>query len=932
MKKIESPYSCLYWIIVFLFVSFTSYGQTIADDDDDYVVLVSKKFNKGNWKEGKELLDKGIKESPTNSDLIMLLGKYYHQAKVYDKARYELVKAIEITPTNIDAKEILINVEMETKRYSSAICYVNELLEVSPYAKRLWKKKIELYTLQGNQREADRLRKRLFYIFPADVELKQDYVYALEVEANQSKEVGDFDKSIELSKQLLREFPTDVEYYLEIINNYLKVGDTYNALSFTDRGLHLFPTNKKLIEKKIGILEELMRYDELLAFLKHNRLKEKYDYYLLEIARNKKMQDPFALYSNVLKNSPSNEEAFNYVFNYLIGNQQYEEALTVLSSYKRVKGESKTLTLKELQVYTRLGNSAKIRSLTKSLYHQDNSDVDIVSAYEKVVLEEAKGYMLEERYDDAINQWLLIGNSNDEEIKHLAEVGLYQAYSKKGDYNSALHILNTWDPVETKDYSVLQKKSELYFKKRNYLAALSAYEEIFVNALPEQRVFYLKGYEELCTAIVKSKNEDFLYQESLHIVKRWLVQDPTNKTALKYAFNLSIQVKETTEEALGYLQIGVQTYPEEVFFKAKLAEFEGKKVEDYAPIYAALILELEKTPYHELLLDTYAEISEKYGMQLIKENKVELVIEKMNEALTYLPTSRALKYIKGLALEKQKKYAEAYEYQSFYEPSLIELKDFKEHLRFLKTKVAKNEINMQYLSSKLEADSKTSRSIASFDYTHHGINNSYTAGINYTGREQGRGIQGYVDWTKSWKKRVNSVVSVAFADAFFPKLAVNGSIAKEFDILNGLAFEIGGGYRKFQDDPTDTINKDNLFNLLLGVTKETELFRLNARWNNFFMGGEWMYNLAVNARYYLSSPKNYITALAGVGSSPDVELIDYQLYNRFSVLNTNVGGGFGYMLYTNVNLSMIGVWYNYKAENRQYRNFYNLYFTVNVAF
>ncbi|MDR2221136.1 MAG: tetratricopeptide repeat protein [Flavobacteriaceae bacterium] len=932
MKKNRLPYNYLRLVLALSFMSSVSYGQTTIDIDakDNYFVAVNQQFKKGNWEAGKGLLDKGIKEYPNDSDLRMMLGKYYHQNKQYDKARYELSKAIELTPTNIDAKQILVNVEIETKRYSSAICYVNEILEVSPYLKSLWKKKIELFELQGNHVEASRLRKRLYQIYPTDVDLKKDYVYGMETEAAESRKVGDYDKSIEWSRKLVQESPNDASYYLVVINDYLKAGDKQSALSFTERGLHLFPKNTQLINKKVGILEEQKRYDELLAFLQANKLKKQYDYYVLEAARNAKLNDPFVLYSKTLSGNPGNEEAFNYVFTHLIATQQYEEALVTLSNYRRVKGASKGLALKELQVYTRMGNISKVNNLTKNLHQQYGNDKDIAIAYDKVILEEAKAAMFDEQYNEAISKWFLISNSEDKEIKRLAGIGLYNAYYNKGDYNSALYQLNQLSKVNTSDLTLQVKKSDIYFKQKNYAMALAAYEEIFVQAVPEQRVFYLKGYEDLCVAIVKSQKEDFLYYESLHTVKRWLTQDATNNTALKYASNLSIQVKKT-EDAIAYLQKGVDTYPEDVFFKAKLAEMQGQKEDDYARLYMDLVNELDKNPYHELLLNTYASISEKYSLQLIKNNQAAQAIEKLDEALCYLPDSKELKYTKGLALEKQKKFAEAYYYQSFYEPGLIELDSFKQHLQFLNAKAAKNEVGMQYLLSRFEDDSKI-RSIASFEYTRHEINNSYTVGVNYTGREEGKGVQGHIDWAKNWSNKFSTKLDIAIADAYFPKFAVNGSVFKTFNLFGGMEFELGAGYRKFQIDPINDLNKDSMYNIVIGATKETELFRLNTKVNNFFMGGEWMYNLSVNAKYYLSSPKNYITALVGVGSSPDVELIDYQLYNGFSVLNTNVGGGFGWMLYKNISANLLGTWYNYKAGDMAYKNLYNLYLTVHVVF
>ena len=59
----------------------------------------------------------------------------------YDKARYYLVRAVRENPENVTAKQMLVNVEEESGNYSSAICYVNELLEINPYWQGLWRQK-----------------------------------------------------------------------------------------------------------------------------------------------------------------------------------------------------------------------------------------------------------------------------------------------------------------------------------------------------------------------------------------------------------------------------------------------------------------------------------------------------------------------------------------------------------------------------------------------------------------------------------------------------------------------------------------------------------------------------------------------------------------------------------------------------------------------
>ena len=107
-----------------------------------YEETVRSHFKQGQWAAGKKLLDEGMKEYSYVSALNELMGQYYYHFKQYDKARYYLINSLKDDNSNHQSRELLVKVEEETKNYSSAIVYVNELLEVSPYSEPLWRKKI----------------------------------------------------------------------------------------------------------------------------------------------------------------------------------------------------------------------------------------------------------------------------------------------------------------------------------------------------------------------------------------------------------------------------------------------------------------------------------------------------------------------------------------------------------------------------------------------------------------------------------------------------------------------------------------------------------------------------------------------------------------------------------------------------------------------
>ena len=148
----------LYHKIIMLGCLFLLITSSIGTNNDpllpeDYAKIVQEHFANEEWEEGKTLLEEGLGRYPKVSDLQWLMGKYWHHKKDYDQARYHLIKAIEDNYNNVNAKQLLVDVEENTQNYSSAICYVNELLEVNPYWRGLWRRKIDLYRKQGNDVE-----------------------------------------------------------------------------------------------------------------------------------------------------------------------------------------------------------------------------------------------------------------------------------------------------------------------------------------------------------------------------------------------------------------------------------------------------------------------------------------------------------------------------------------------------------------------------------------------------------------------------------------------------------------------------------------------------------------------------------------------------------------------------------------------------------
>ena len=139
MKDIEEVHNSLY------------YSERAQDLEDA-----------NSWEAAKREIDEGLRHYPDDPELLYLNGRYYYYAnRDLQKARYNLVKALQESDHHWGARRVLIDVEDDSKHYSSAICYINELLEQQPYDRDLWRRKIALYNKMGNKVEAEAALERL---------------------------------------------------------------------------------------------------------------------------------------------------------------------------------------------------------------------------------------------------------------------------------------------------------------------------------------------------------------------------------------------------------------------------------------------------------------------------------------------------------------------------------------------------------------------------------------------------------------------------------------------------------------------------------------------------------------------------------------------------------------------------------------------------
>lgn len=990
INKVHIYLSILFLQIFTCFEAFPADWTKEVKMPDYYVQMVQSHFSKEDWQSGKTVLDEALEKYPSDSNLRWLMGKYWVHEDDYNKARYNLVKAIEINYNNVNAKQLLVDVEEKTGHYSSAICYVNELLEVNPYWKGLWRRKIILYRKQGNDVEADRLLKRINQIYPNDTLLRKDYIYSMEQNYLSQKKDGNKSEAIETLTNLVKQVPGNEEYYLSLVNLQLQDGNQEKALEVANNGLSVLPGSLNLIKKKVGILCELSRQSEALTFMRNlmNKggrnsvaLRTIYNNLVLEAARIERLNDPYTLYGISYDSNKKNKEALDYLLNISLTRGYNEDALYYIKEAKNIYGENdKSLLYKEYLLYSKMGKEEYARPILQKLYSLYPNDYDITMTLCELRMKEAKELMDKGLYTEAVPLIKFVINQQiDSELTDMAWQRALECDIYLKRYTNALSTLDTIMSRNPEYSSFIEKKTFILDKLGKTQEALDIYFNEIENGDEDKRELYIIGYEEIVIPYIKACLEKGAIRNAYNAACNLLELDPKNDLGLRYAINAAAFLNKN-EEFKKYTEQGLYYYPDEVFYKIKAATIHNMNKEHQSAI-DILRPELDTYPGNNDLVGAFSASSECHALQLSKKKQFKHALAVLDSALVFDNNNKSLKYTKGIVFEQNKQYDSAYYYQKFYEPTLIEQQSYTRHLTGLINKSLKNEISLQYLQGRYgEEDVITS--VATAEYSRTTQKNVFTGRANYAGRDGGLagdtiykeqtsggvGVQLQGEWTHKFSPTWQAMINLAWANKYFPKLTANLSVTKSFS--HDWDVELHAGYRRieaynknFKEDAElikDTEEKNtwvfdsweksikNLISAGISISKSWGIVMLNPKVDFFYLGSNLYYNAILQTRYFpIDDKRTSITAMAGIGSAPETSIIDFAMPSSFSYTNTMVSLGGQFLINPNISIGITGTWYTYYNQNirrmgrgnkyvdevlLRYKNLYNIYAQIYIFF
>lgn len=885
------------------------------------------------WEAAKREIDEGLELYPDDPELRYLNGRYYYYAqRDLPKSRYNLVKAIQESDHHWGARRVLIDVEDDSKHYSSAICYINELLEQQPYDRDLWRRKIYLFNKMGNKVEADAALERLARIYPNDTVVRREVNQTHRDNWNSRLTTSTLAERIRSLEGWIDTDPENLDYYMELSDLFIKSGDYEKAMNSVKRGLVHFPGNSRLVQRAASLMSEQGLYTRALMFLKENRVGgETYANAMREVVNDARLRDPYDV-SGRLYELTGDRDALTYLLNTSLTRGYYDDALVYLQEAYKLDGRTNELLLKEYDLHKRMGNENQSQRLLQELFSKNPQDGGLREEYIAMQLELANIDAEQEDWEDSYDRLTLASDVMDKES-------------------------DQWVATISRRIVMLGRMGRIDEARR--LCAEASVDN------PERRNRFSAAYEEIISRKIKAFIEDEKYPEALAEAQDLLGVILDSEVALRACINMS-QTLKRNDLFHQYAQMGYDAYPEQPYFLVKQAlslQQQNRYAEALSLLNPQKPGDLYATPQ---LVNPFAGVTQDWATMLIKDKMPDLAIEKIDEALVFDGDNTELLYLKGLAYEKLKDYGKAYYYQSRnYNPSNAEQGDWNEHMRYLRFRSLKNRVDVSYSSAYYDTQNEDLASvghlysIASLSYTRMWKKSSLMFGLNYKGTDGyqgiggyesgGIGVEGFAQWDVTLNHRWSMMINGSYSTKLFNK--IGGNLGFTLALNKGWEVGLKAGYRRTppiylynqnNGNWDEEYERHNLFLLTPSVAKGWDRIRLSANLDLISLDlKNYYYNVGVKGKLFINEDNiSSVSLFGGFGSFPELTFFDQTTMNGITHMNAMVGIEGLYLLTKNLYVGLAGMWNTYYNPSftqegyavASYRNIYTISASVHVAF
>jgi len=341
------------------------------------------------------------------------------------------------------------------------------------------------------------------------------------------------------------------------------------------------------------------------------------------------------------------------------------------------------------------------------------------------------------------------------------------------------------------------------------------------------------------------------------------------------------EVKENNlESGLKKSQLGIKLAPDYLDFYLLAGRIHQlTKQNDSARYYFNHVI--DKNPVYE---DAFL-----YLINLNLEEEKYLEAETLsNKAIAIHPQKKYFKLKKWNVLQLKNVEKEEYQFLKTIESEFPNEEEMKQRIFFLESKINSDRIGVNYSYTTFSRDNYGPWHLGSVQYIRERSWGSLIGRINYADRfafdeSIANGLQYEAESYIFTGKMSYSYLGVAYSDdVVFPKLRLGYSYFQNFK--KGWEADLGFRFTKAEDREFKTG--------VIGIGKYIGSYWINFRTfiqnekNDFYPA------FALTTRYYFDTRFDYLTVIAGYGTSPDERTTLGQFDQRVSLDSYRIGGGY----------------------------------------
>ncbi|MGX5819827.1 tetratricopeptide repeat protein [Chitinophaga lutea] len=907
------------------------------------------------YREAIALGQQALKVRPGYTDAELLLGRLYMLTGNYTAARFYVEGVIKKSPGYRDAYLYIVNIDLLSGRYSSAEKYVEQALSQFKDDKDFLVKKLQVLDLTQRYQGGNVLADNLVERFPGDTTVRKSYIGHYLQAGHFYRQRGIPALAETHYQKALAMQPGNDEASSSITNMYLRNGSYQRALEQVNAALANNPSSYELLMRKLGLQQDMHDYPEALYTLQQILRYHPGDAKARSLDVSLRMEaaawfansDPYLLYSGILEKSPGNREALDKVIGMSLSRGAYREALAWINSgLKNSPNDQRLLALK-LDVLENDRKFGEAANLAERLLRAAPT-AEKRQRYTALRIASGRDYLAQEQYDLALSEFESALRETPGDTAALDMTA--NVFITRKDYRRALDVLNTALKVHPDNVRFLMKKSTV-------LAGLGQYDDAADIARSLRTRFPdNENYKAFITDMHLTAGRRFMQEDEFTLAKGQfslvLGNDPENLDALNYLVNLE-SARKQYDSALYYADVALRVAPDnrDMLLKKASVYTDMQRYADANAINARL---MQRYPYTTKYRTAYVEGLVSEGLAYWRRNSPDsalpvfrqaLAVDRKdslallnvmniyygrksydsalayaNEALRYYPDAQPFLQRRALNLEGLQDYKAA----ALAADTLARrypTADNTDYADFMASKGLRNQFGLYYLNSNYDYAS-SNYNIATIEYRRFFKKGSWAARVNYAGREEGTGLMGEAELYYTHNKSLYSYALAAFGNKIvFPQVRLAYSIFKSFGETEG---ELGARYLL-----TDSAN------VITGVTSVARPF--GDFWVNFrayLISDEGDFNTSFNltGRYYMNRRQDYLSVIAGLGTSPDDRSRLIQFPQLSGLLTRSVAAGYQKTLRYRTTLGIFGTWYNQKIEDNRFQNQYDIYITVQRKF